>query len=695
MATSHPVKRPPQTLPPLSHTPAFVKDSVNRLLAQSRNLHDRLVNIAYEKISWETAIAPLAYDENRASLETNIFRFYQYASPSAELRAASREAAQQLEEFEIEKYMCDDLFKIVDTVKKNPSSQNLDIQSLHYLNSEHRKYVSNGLSLEPGPQRDRFKEIKKRMNALSVEFQSNLDEEKGEIWVSIQDLNGVPADVINRLERDSEQDDMVKVTLQYADYFPIIDNARKGDTRKRLFLAFENKCRGNVPLFHEMMILRDEAARLLGYANYAAYQLADRLVTSPQKINSFLDDLRCKLADRGVEEIKRLKALKTVDMGEEPAEGQQYFLWDHRYYNRLLLEKDYQIDQEEIAEFFPLNKTLEGMLDIFSKLFGLVFSEVDVSNQAEDSIWHPDVRIFHVWDDDNEGGEFVGYLYLDLYARDGKRGHPCNINLQPGFEYENGERSYPSTVLLCSFAKPTGTKPCLLHHSDMVTLFHELGHGIHDVVSKTRYSRFHGTMTVLDFCETPSKMLENWCWLPGPLQSLSHHYDTGEPIPQAMVENLIRVKRVNTGLFYLRQLHVSIFDLHIHQPSSHTSIIDTNISSTYNSLWQSITQMAGPRGETTDTEGNDWGHGYATFFHLLSDYGAGYYSYLLAEVYALDMFYSTFKSDPLSPEQGRRYRRMVLEKGGSQPEMKTLSNFLGREPTTQAFYEELAIRGPE
>lgn len=427
MATSH--RSPPQIAPSLSHTPASIRESVNHLLKQSRDLHDRLVNTADKGTSWETSNAPLAYHENRVSLETNILKFYQYASPSADLRAASREAALKLEEFEIEKYMRDDLFNIVDTVKRDPSSQSLDIQSRHYLDGEHRKYVANGLGLEPGPQRDRFRKIKKRMNVLSVEFQSNLDEGSGEISVSIQDLDGVPAEVTKRLERDPERGDVVKITLQYADYFPIMDNAKSSDTRKRLFLAFENKCKDNVPLFREMMILRDEAARLLGYANYAAYQLEDRLVTSPEKVNSFLDDLRRRLADRGAEEIKRLKALKIADIREEPTTG--YYLWDHRYYNRLLLEKEYQIDQQEIAEFFPLYKTLEGMLDIFSKLFGLVFYEVDASSQTKDLAWHPDVRIFHVWDDDNEGGEFVGYLYLDLYARDGKRGHPCNINLQP------------------------------------------------------------------------------------------------------------------------------------------------------------------------------------------------------------------------------------------------------------------------
>jgi metallopeptidase MepB len=431
METSHLPRRPPQTAPPLSHTPAAVRESVARLLSQSRNLHDQLVNISDKEISWETGIAPLAYHESRVSTETNILKFYQYASPNSDLRAASREAVQELEAFEIEKYLRDDLFKIVDTIKKDPLSESLDIESRHYLDSEYRKYVANGLGLEPGPQRDRFKEIKKRMNVLSVEFQSNLDEDSGEISFSIQDLDGVPADVINRLEKDSEQDDMVKATLQYADYFPIMDNARNSDTRKRLFLAFENKCKDNVTLFREMMILRDEAARLLGYANYAAYQLEGRLVTSLEKVDSFLDDLLLKLADPGAEEIKRLKALKIADMGGEPTEGEQYYLWDHRYYNRLLLEKEYQLDYQQIAEFFPLHKTFKGMIDIFSNLFGLIFHEVDVSHQGEDLPWHPDVRIFHVWDDDDEGGEFVGYLYLDLYARDGKRSHPCNINLQP------------------------------------------------------------------------------------------------------------------------------------------------------------------------------------------------------------------------------------------------------------------------
>lgn len=220
-------------------------------------------------------------------------------------------------------------------------------------------------------------------------------------------------------------------------------------------------------------------------------------------------------------------------------------------------------------------------------------------------------------------------------------------------------------------------------------LFHELGHGIHDLVSTTQYSRFHGTMTVQDFCEAPSQMLENWCWAASPLRSLSQHYLTGDKIPEDVVRKLIQSKHVNSGLSYLRQLQVSIFDMAVHQPVSHDAIKALDTSELYNSLREEITQLEGP--EMQGEYRYSWGHGEATFFHLMSDYDAGYYGYLTSQVYALDMFQEAFASDPMNAEEGRRYRYMVLEKGGSQPEMKTLIDFLGREPRTDAFYRELGL----
>ena len=241
---------------------------------------------------------------------------------------------------------------------------------------------------------------------------------------------------------------------------------------------------------------------------------------------------------------------------------------------------------------------------------------------------------------------------------------------------------------MCNFTKPTQTKPSLLKHEEVVLLFHELGHGIHDLVSRTKYAQFHGTRTVQDFCEAPSQMLENWCWQPSQLELLSQHYVTGEKIPDVMVQSLINAKGVNKGLFHLRQLHVSIFDMMIHQPNSLSFLERSNISEIYNSLWEEITGLEGPNTQGT---GQSWGHGEATFFHLMGDYDAGYYGYLVSNIYALDMFHTVFAPDPTSTKQGRRYRHLVLEKGGSQPELKTLTDFLGREPKMDAFYEELGL----
>lgn len=267
---------------------------------------------------------------------------------------------------------------------------------------------------------------------------------------------------------------------------------------------------------------------------------------------------------------------------------------------------------------------------------------------------------------------------------------------------------------MCNFTKPTPKKPSLLKHEEVVTLFHELGHGIHDLVSRTIYSRFHGTSTVRDFVEAPSQMLENWCWTPSQLRSLSRHYSTLSPeylagwqevhqkrsggktatgppsqrIPDEVIANLIRTKHVNEALFNLRQLHFGIFDMTVHEPSSHADIEALPISKTYNSLRKEITLLDGP--EALD-EGEEWGHGEATFGHLIGGYDAGYYGYLSSQVYSTDMFYTVFKDDPMNKEAGRRYRYQVLEKGGSQDEMKTLTEFLGREPQTDAFYKDMGL----
>jgi metallopeptidase MepB len=360
------------------------------------------------------------------------------------------------------------------------------------------------------------------------------------------------------------------------------------------------------------------------------------MAKTPKTVLDFLGDLRTQLTPGGLKETEHLKELKKQDLksrGLEASYDGNYYLWDHRFYDRLMVENEYSIDEQKLAEYFPLQSTIEGMLQIFEELFGLVFVQIEgaerdkisETGKGTDIVWHEDVKLFSVWDDEGEGGAFSGYLYLDLHPRPGKYGHgkwnllvnyslsflrtplshinpssptdnsiAANFNLQQGFIWPNGTRRYPATALVCNFPKPTPKKPSLLKHEDVVTLFHELGHGIHDLVGRTIYSRFHGTSVVRDFVEAPSQMLENWCWTPSQLKSLSNHYETGEKITDDLIDKLVKTKHVNDALFNLRQLHFGTFDMAVHTPKTHEDAEEMKISELYNELRTQISGLKGP-----------------------------------------------------------------------------------------------------
>jgi metallopeptidase MepB len=630
-----------------------------------------------------------------------------------------------MDDWEIESGMREDLFKLVDAVSKRVGS--LDPESKRLVEKSRQGYIKNGLGIPAGPKRDRFKEIKKQLSDISITFQKNLNEEKGGIWFKVEELDGVPEDLVAAFEKGKgENEGKVFVTFKYPDLFPCLKYAKNPKTRQKLYIGNENKSNQNIPLFKQAIVLRDEAARLLGYKNHAEFKLEDKMAKDPKTVDDFLGDLRSRLADGGVKEIEKLKKLKHDDLasrGEEKLDDGRYYLWDHRFYDRLMLEKDFQLDQEQISEYFPLIASIQGMLHIFEELFGLVFTQIEgddadkisETSKGSDVIWHEDVKLFSVFDDDAEGGGFVGYLYLDLHPRPGKYSHAANFNLQPGFLRENGTRHYPATALVCNFSKPMPKKPSLLKHDEVVTLFHELGHGIHDLVARTTYARFHGTNVVRDFVEAPSQMLENWCWTPSQLKSLSRHYSYLSPeykkayeesssaagkgtekpeekIPDALIDSIVRSKHVNDALHNLRQLHFGTFDMKVHEPESHEAVEKIDVSELFNKMRKEISGLDGPEVfNGTEDEKWRWGHGQATFGHLIGGYDSGYYSYLSSQVYSADMFHTVFAKDPMNGKEGRRYRHTVLERGGSQDEMQTLVDFLGRKPNSDAFNKELGL----
>ncbi|KAH7304424.1 peptidase family M3 [Stachybotrys elegans] len=699
MAVDH--KNPPQAPPTFIGTKESIVSDARKLCDVTRSVLDKIVaDVPADKATFATVMSPVAEDENESGLSRHILGFYQYVSGDADLRAASTEAEVIMDAFSIECNTRDDVFQLVDSAFTNQKSRepDLDAESQRLLEKDRKNFIQNGLGLPKGEKRDRYKEIKTKLSQISIEFQRNLNEEDGGLWFTLEELDGVPEGVTEGLEKGTgENEGKVRLTFKYTDLIPTLKFAKNPETRRKVFVSNENKCNQNVSLFQEAVLLRDESARLLGYPNHAAFRIEDKMAKDPAVVNRFLADLRTRLTPGGLQEKKKLLELKESDSKDRGLKTDgNYYLWDHRFYDRMMIEKEFSIDENKIAEYFPLQSTVRSMLRIFEELFGLVFVElgpddrarISPTGKAEDISWHTDVIIFSVWDDSSEGGGFVGYLYLDLHPRQGKYGHAANFNLQPGFLRADGSRRYPATALVCNFSKPTNTKPSLLKHDEVVTLFHELGHGIHDLSGRCKFSRFHGTSTVRDFVEAPSQMLENWCWTPGQLKFLSSHFETGDSIPDDLIANLISTKHVNDALANLRQLHFGIFDMSVHSPESHDDLKKLDLSKTYNNLRAEISGLNGPE---SLGEPMDWGNGQATFGHLIGGYDAGYYGYLSSMVYSADMFYSVFKVDPMDGKQGRRYRHTVLERGGSQDEMKTLEQFLGRAPSSEAFYRELGL----
>jgi len=467
-------RKPPQLPPKFTATPSSLVADTKALIERSRNVQDYIVNnVAPEKATFDNVVLPVARDDNKMAIESHIIGFYQAVSTDKALRDASTEAEKLLDDFGIESSMRDDVFNLLDAVLKKKDA--LEPESQRLLEKDHKSYIRNGLSIPAGEKRDRFKDIKKRLSEISIKFQKNLNEEQGGLWLTNEDLAGVPEDLVSSLKKgEGEHEGKVWLTFKYPDLFPTLKYATNAETRKRVFVENENKCNDNVPLFREAILLRDEAARLLGYKNHAEFRIEDKMAKLPKTVDDFLGDLRTRLAPGGKKEINKLLELKQQDLkdrGINDGTQENYFLWDHRYYDRVLLEKEFSLDHQIIAEYFPLQTTIQGMLKIFEELFGLVFVEIIGEDRADlteggkasDIVWHEDVQVFSVWDDEGEGSGFVGYLYLDLFPRDGKYGHAANFNLQPGYIDENGKRRYPATALVCNFSKPTPKKPSLLN----------------------------------------------------------------------------------------------------------------------------------------------------------------------------------------------------------------------------------------
>ncbi|THY11842.1 metallopeptidase MepB [Aureobasidium pullulans] len=639
---------PPQPPPLFTKDASTIVPHVKRLIIQSRKVQEHiLATVTRETATFANVILPLAHNQNFVSRELPVLGFYEAVSTDPGLSEASTQAKKLHADFEIETKTHEGLFELVDAVAKK--SEFLEPEDQRLLERYRRDYLRNGLGIPP-ENRDRFKDIQKQLFKLTSEFEKNLREEKAGLWFTLEELAGVPADLISSLDKGTDGNEgKVLLTFSFPQLFGVLKYATNSETRRIYYTGSENKCSANIPLFKEIMILRQEAAELLGYANHAAFRIEEKMAKTPETVMNFLDDLNSRLSAGAKRDVDGLKELKRQDLAERGEDqDDKFWLWDYAYYQRMMLETQFSVDRKAIAEFFPLETTVSGVMDIFSHLFGLRFEELTTDDRdtpsptgiAKDLTWHEGVLLFAVWNDESLGSGFLGYLYLDLHPRPGKYGGMCNINLQCGFTSETRQRNYPATALLCNFSPATSTKPSLLMHEEVVLLFHELGHGIHDLVAHTKWSIFHGTATVDDFCEAPSQMLEFWAWDPEVLSKLSYHWSHLSPthlqkwqnqnpgkaqsdkhLSSNMIDALVKSKNVNGALYQTRLLHRSFFDMTVHSTTSVLEVREMDMAEQWNRLHTSMSFLDTP-------EGFDWGHGYAKFDALVRVYDAGFYGYL-------------------------------------------------------------------
>ena len=600
------------------------------------------------------------------------FGFLAQVSDDAELRGVAHEEEQRLDVFAAGLGFREELDRALKAYAARAETEALPDDAARLLEFALRDYRRNGFDL-PAEQRGAVRELHERLVRLGIQFRRNIDDYEDAIHVSRAQLAGLPDSYVERLqtsgensETNEDEAERYRVSLDYPELHPFLDSADDGELRRELFLKNHNKAAdNNIELLEEAIGVRDEIAQRLGYPSWAAYVLELRMAKSPDNVLEFLTDLEARLAPKLADDL----ALLRREQQRRAGAGGPVKIWDWRYYtNRLLLE-EHRVDPFEVAAYFPLEAVLDGMFDVYQQLVGVRFvARPDAAAQA----WHPDARPYDIVDP--AGGEPLARFYMDLHPRPGKFGHAAAFTLRGGRETTDGGYQRPISAIVANFTRPTPDSPSLLRHGEVITLFHEFGHILHQTLTRARFTRFSGTRVERDFVEAPSQMLEHWCWERDVLAKFSRHWQTGDPLPDDLLERMIAAKHVSSGVANLRQVYFARLDLAYHGPGGQKDS-------------DAIARELHP---ITGFEFPENTHFQAGFGHLFG-YDAGYYGYLWSRVYGDDMF-TRFEGAASSPQTiGREYRKRILEPGGAQDGETLVKSFLGREPTPEAFLRELGI----
>jgi len=587
-----------------------------------------------------------------------------------ELRAAYNAALPRVTEFWTRLGADERLYakyKAIDTAT-------LNTEQLQAHKNAIRNFVLSGAELS-GPAKERFAQIQERQAELSQKFSENaLDATDAfAYYASEEEIAGIPQDVLQtaRAQAEAEGKSGYRLSLKMPSYLPVMQFAHSSALREKLYRAYTTRASDQAPaefakfdnsaVMREILSLRLEESKLLGYQNFGEVSVVPKMAKSPEEVVTFLRDLAQRARPYAEEDVTDLRAFAAESLGQTDPQP-----WDYTYIGEKLKEARYAFSEQEVKQYFTAPKVLAGLFKIVESLFEVAIRE-DVA-----PVWKPGVAFYRI----ERGGELLGQFYLDQPARTGKRGGAWMDDVRARWlRPDTGLLQTPVAHLVCNFAEGAGDKPALLTHDDVTTLFHEFGHGLHHLLTQVNERDVSGISGVeWDAVELPSQFMENFCWEWGVLSHMTAHVDTGAPLPRELFDKMTAAKNFQSGLQTLRQVEFSLFDMLLH--TSHNP--DEDLMGLLNEVRREVAVIAAPAYSRT-------AH---TFSHIFSGgYAAGYYSYKWAEVLSADA-YAAFEDTAASAEAtmavGRQYRQAILEAGGSRPAMESFKAFRGREPSLDA-----------
>jgi thimet oligopeptidase len=656
------------TIPDWEKTPEAVETAMKKAIAKADAALDQIGAQDPSKATFKSTVVALDDVTCEASLAANRASLIKETNTNPAMRTAAENAVKAFQDWAVGVDYREDVYKAIKAFADTHPKLGGEDEKL--LKETLRDYRRAGLELPPD-QRKEVEDLRKELSKLGTDFDTNIVKSNAPVMFSKADLDGLPESFFASpgiKTGDDVYTVMANVTWQFN---TVQENAKNEATRKQLYIIRETLAKDkNVPVLNQMLELRNEIALRLGYKSWDDYQTEVKMAKTGMNAEKYINDLVTGIQPKFDTEVAELQKLKAAETNDPNA---KIMVWDWRYYTNQLNKQKYAVDKEALRAYFPFQKVLDGMFNIYQSIFGLKFEKIVAPYK-----WIDDLQLYLVTD--SATGEPLGMFYLDMFPREGKFNHFAQFEIISGKLLSNGKYQRPTVALLCNFPPASGDAPSLMTHQDVETLFHEFGHALHSIVTRAKYGRFAGTHVPGDFVEAPSQMLQNWVWDKKVLDTFAADYrDPSKKIPADIVKKLNDSKLANAGVLYRRQFAFASLDLALHDPHPEEMPYDSVAIS--NPILEKVFL---PIDRTTT---------FVSYFGHLNGYDAGYYGYAWADAIAADMatIFEKAKDGYLDKQAGMKLRREIYEPGDSRDVNESIEKFLGRKQSIEPFLKKLGI----